>query len=913
MQNNYINAVLKMTENMNNIKGRPAIDGKFLLADNTRFYIRGVTYGTFKPDRNGDQFPPVDIIEKDFKLMSENGINTVRTYTSPPIPLLDLAMKYELKVMAGQPWEQHITFLESEKKAREIISRVKESVLNCRQHPAILCYAIGNEIPAPIVRWYGEKKIANFLHNMYNAVKESDPEGLVTYINYPTTEYLDLPFLDFNCFNVFLENQETLSKYLMRLHNLTGDKPLVLAEIGLDSMRHGKDRQAELLRWQISTTFEKGCAGLFVFSWTDEWWRGGNDIGDWDFGIVDRERNPKPALLAVRDAYREVPFSTDRNWPRISIVVCSYNGARTIRDTMERIKQLDYPNYQVVVVNDGSKDATPEIVSGYDVKLISTENRGLSNARNTGLYAADGEIVAYLDDDAYPDPQWLKYLASAYMNSGHAGIGGPNISPTGDGPIADCVSNAPGGPVHVLSTDEVAEHIPGCNMSFRRSALMEVGGFDPLYRAAGDDVDVCWRIQEKGYTIGFHPSAFVWHHCRNSFKMYWKQQKGYGKAEALLEKKWPGKYNSFGHLNWTGHIYGIGLTKPLSFRRKKIFYGSQGLAPFQIAMERNAGLYKILPLMPEWYLLIMFFGFISVLGFEWRPLFWAIPAFCISLLILVVQAVRSANNAVFKDKPGTLSGKLKYYGLTAFMHLAQPIARLNGRIRYGLTPWRNGLIHLKHAGKLFTTGKILVHWSENWQSQENWLNDIKGGLERLNNRVMKGGDYDRWDLQNRIGPFASVRSLLTIEEHGQGKQYLKMKRRLIISWSGILIFGTLAVLSYFAFTHQAMLSCMTLLSFSLLMLLRIIADASYTLASLELVMQKTTDGIILKTGEDENSQSVFAVPENAVLLAGSEIEPALTSKGKITYVLRKNKKSGPFLKEKTVGLHEEPGREKRIA
>ncbi|MEJ7678557.1 MAG: glycosyltransferase family 2 protein [Segetibacter sp.] len=88
---------------------------------------------------------------------------------------------------------------------------------------------------------------------------------------------------------------------------------------------------------------------------------------------------------------------------------------------------------------------------------------------------------------------------------------------------------------------------------------MEIGGFDPVYRAAGDDVDVCWRIQEAGYTIGFHPSALVWHHRRNSLEAYWKQQYGYGKAEALLESKWPEKYNGFGHLTWVAEFMEMAL------------------------------------------------------------------------------------------------------------------------------------------------------------------------------------------------------------------------------------------------------------------------------------------------------------------------------------------------------------------
>src|SRR5439155_1386610 len=127
-------------------------------------------------------------------------------------------------------------------------------------------------------------------------------------------------------------------------------------------------------------------------------------------------------------------------------------------------------------------------------------------------------------------------------------------APAGDGPIAECVARAPGGPVHVLVTDREAEHIPGCNMAFRTAYLDAVGGFDPRFRTAGDDVDVCWRLQDRGWTLGFHPAAMVWHHRRNSVRAYWRQQIGYGRAEAMLERKWPEKYNDVGHVRWRGTL-----------------------------------------------------------------------------------------------------------------------------------------------------------------------------------------------------------------------------------------------------------------------------------------------------------------------------------------------------------------------
>jgi hypothetical protein len=278
---------------------------------------------------------------------------------------------------------------------RSIEDKVRASVRACAGYSAVLCFAIANEIPAQVVRWYGRCRIERFLRRLYEAAKEEDPAALVTYVNFPTTEYLQLPFLDLVCFNVYLESRERLEAYLARLQNLAGERPLLLAEIGLDSRRNGEHAQAQSLAWQVRSAFAAGCAGSFVFAWTDSWHRGGEDIKDWDFGITTRARHPKAALAAVREAYAEVPFPRDLEWPRISVVVCSCNGARTIRDTFEGLKRLEYPDFEVIVIDDGSSDATAEIAAEYAVQLISTENRGLSRARNTGWQQATGDRRLY--------------------------------------------------------------------------------------------------------------------------------------------------------------------------------------------------------------------------------------------------------------------------------------------------------------------------------------------------------------------------------------------------------------------------------------------------------------------------------------------------------------------------------------
>ncbi|HXI71491.1 MAG TPA: glycosyltransferase [Verrucomicrobiae bacterium] len=770
---------------------RPVVRGKAIFVGENKLFVRGVTYGTFRPDAGGGQFPVREAVERDFALMAANGVNSVRTYTVPPRWLLDVAQQHGLFVMVGLPWEQHISFLSDSNCMRSIEARVREGVRSCAGHPAVLCYSIGNEIPSPIVRWHGRRRVEKFLEKLYRAAKSEDPQGLVTYVNYPSTEYLRLPFVDIFSFNVYLEAKPTLEGYLARLQNLAGNRPLLMAEIGLDSRRHGFEKQAQALDWQVRTAFAAGCCGAFVFAWTDEWYRGGFDIEDWDFGIVTRDRQAKPALAAVQKAFAETPFPSNEAWPRISVVVCTYNGSRTLRETLIHLQTLNYPDYEVIVVNDGSRDHCAAIASEFKVRLITTENRGLSSARNTGMAAANGEIVVYLDDDAYPDPDWLTYLAAIFRSTNHAAAGGPNIAPPGDGDIAECVVNAPGGPVHVLLSDTEAEHIPGCNMAFRKSCLEAIGGFDTAFRVAGDDVDVCWRIHQRGWTIGFSPAAMVWHHRRNSLRAYWKQQQGYGKAEALLERKWPEKYNAVGHIKWAGRLYGHGLTRML-LRRQHVYFGSWGSAPFQTLCESTPNLLTILPTMPEWYLVIAALGGLSALTLLWPKLIFVLPLFALAAGATVWQAVLSASQASFPSAPASRRKRAKLFTLTALLHLAQPVARLWGRARHGLTALRRSVPH----ALILPFPKRATIWTETWRSPEQALECLTRSLRVDGAVLLPGGDYDRWDVEVRGGLLGAARLFMTVEEHGAGKQLFRFRcwpRFNLETIAAIVVFTSLAL------------------------------------------------------------------------------------------------------------------------
>lgn len=831
---------------------RPHVRGKFIFVGDEKLYLRGTTYGPFRPTEDGCEYHNPDRVQRDFAAMAQAGFNTVRVYTVPPRWLLDAAAKFGLYVLVGTPWEQHITFLDIATRRKSITNRVRSAVRELKEHPALLGIAVGNEIPAPIVRWYGRRRIERFIKLLYLTVKREDEHAMVTYINYPTTEYLQLPFLDFNCFNVYLEEQHKLRKYVARLQNLTGERPLVFGEIGLDSRRNGVDEQAESLRWQVSSVFAGGAAGAFVFAWTDEWFRGGSDINDWDFGLVDRSEQPKPAFTTVSEVMRNAPFDANRAWPRISVIICTYNGSRTIAETCRYLMRLDYPNAEIIVVNDGSTDATTEVLDEFvrkqstiEFRLLQVPNGGLSRARNIGMREATGEIVAYIDDDAYPDQHWLQYLAHSFMTTSHAGIGGPNLPVLSDNYAAYCVAHSPGGPNHVLIDDDLAEHIPGCNMAYRRAALIEVNGFDEQFRIAGDDVDLCWRLQEAGQTLGFNPAAMVWHHRRDSIRGYLKQQHNYGRAEAMLAAKWPEKYNQFGHIAWQGRIYGAGQTLPLIFTPWRIYYGVWGSGLFQSLYRRSPDMLRSMPMMPEWYLIAGAFAVILMPALYFKPAISLIAIVAIAIGLPLLQGLTygwQAELRVVKPKPVRIALR----AAMALLHVLQPLVRLKGRFQQGLRPWRRPMCGWRWP---ILGAMEMNQWRENWVDVNVVLRHLEAEVYALGGFPRCGGPFDRWDFSVRGGMFGSIRLIMAIEEHGGGKQQIRIRMWSYIGPAAKLLFTAAGCIGVVALLFNTWVPAAVAGVIGILAFVRVMTDSGYAWSVLSRSIEK------LEEQSDANSPS----------------------------------------------------------
>ena len=574
--------------------GRLVARAKYLFEGAEKFYVRGVSYGPFAPNSRGEEYPELERVAADFSLMRQLAANVVRLYVPPPLWMVEEAQKAGLRLMVGIPWPYHMAFLDSRDMKRDIQENIRKTVAEMRQFgETIAAYSIGNEIRSDIVRWHGPRAVSGFLAELRDLGKQIEPDALFTYSNYPSTEYLDLSFLDFISFNVYLHREDDFRRYFTHLLGQAGELPLILSETGMDTIREGEDHQAELLAWQGQAAFELGLGGFIVFAFTDEWHRGGAEITDWAFGLTHRDRTPKPAFEAVARIFaNEFPPKLIAA-PKASVVVPAYNAAATLGDCLASLRTLNYPNYETIVVDDGSTDSTAQIAEQNGAQTIRLEHRGLAAARNAGVEAASGEIIAFIDADACADRDWLYHLVETITRRDAAAASGPNFAPTPPSARAAAMASAPGLPREVRARDADLAQLCGCNMALSKAALTKIGGFDPAFTTAGDDVDLSWRLTASGETLAYAPGAVVIHERRATLSSYIAQQRGYGKGEGLLAKRYPlrdaAEDGIYAAPSWIAAILG----------GARVYYGEFGRGLFQTVYSAGDS-YGELPLTVQW-------------------------------------------------------------------------------------------------------------------------------------------------------------------------------------------------------------------------------------------------------------------------------------------------------------------------
>ena len=406
------------------------------------------------------------------------------------------------------------------------------------------------------------------------------------------------------------------------------------------------------------------------------------------------------------------------------------------------------------------------------MRYIHQSNQGLSHARNTGAAAAKGEVFAYTDSDCMVDPDWLYYLIGTLVSGDYAGVGGPNITPPAKNWIQACVAAAPGGPSHVLLTDVVAEHIPGCNMAFYRWAFEGVGGFDTEYRKAGDDVDFCWRIQQAGWVVAFSPTAIVWHYRRFTLRAFLKQQEGYGEAESLLRFKHLIFFGPTGTAKWRGQIYG---TPRFSWfvNRPVIYHGMFGEGFFQSIYPTPQSDVAAYLSSIEWFALTIFlFGLgIFLPALRIVPYLMLGGTLCVALSYMV--------RASIEPKFDTAGARLLVMLLAFVQPLVRGFSRYFTWLHFKRTPGSviRAHEHLPERSRFAGNLSRRVFWNEQGRDRHYLLGAIFELLDEEGWRYSTDSGWNEWDIQIYGNFWWSIALQTVTEYHGGGKCLTRVRLR----------------------------------------------------------------------------------------------------------------------------------------
>ena len=262
---------------------------------------------------------------------------------------------------------------------------------------------------------------------------------------------------------------------------------------------------------------------------------------------IMEDSDPKKIEFLLEDLVRkgfleQEGFSAPPHYPSVSIIIPVRNRPREIEDCLFSLGKLDYPEskIEIIVVDDASTDHTPQVASEFPVRLISLrDNRQAPYCRNLAAKNAIGEILAFIDSDCLADPFWLKELISAFKDAPVAAVGGRVASWFHESPLdryEEVKSSLIMGKRFARSQEnEKFFYVPSCNLLVRKSLFLDLGGFREEL-IVGEDVDLCWRMQDAGYFVEFRPTGTIFHKHRNRIRPFCLRRFDYGTSEPLLQR-----------------------------------------------------------------------------------------------------------------------------------------------------------------------------------------------------------------------------------------------------------------------------------------------------------------------------------------------------------------------------------------
>ena len=232
--------------------------------------------------------------------------------------------------------------------------------------------------------------------------------------------------------------------------------------------------------------------------------------------------------------------------PFVTVVVPVWNGERTIGDCLASILASEYPvdRREVVVVDNGSSDGTADVARRFAVRCVTEPRRGHSHARNRGIEAAHGEILAFTDADCTVATNWLKELVSGFDAPEVFAVAGEVIAFPPATPVERYVAMRK--PSYLEWTaDRVHGWFLFASAAVRSDVFSQIGVFDPRFKGGGEDIDLVWRLERAGLGVRRQPRAVVFHRHRTTGPRLFHQHRGLGRGQAVLCRKYPEE------LRWT--------------------------------------------------------------------------------------------------------------------------------------------------------------------------------------------------------------------------------------------------------------------------------------------------------------------------------------------------------------------------
>jgi O-antigen biosynthesis protein len=306
-------------------KDRIYVNGKL-------FFVKGICYSPSYPQRGAGalmfKFLPEDVKKKDFQMMKEAGVNTLRIYESMFDDFYDYANKYGFKVIEPVIYPGLFTNCRDDKALEEYKTQALQRVNLMKDNPAILMWSLWNDMPfngkPNLVEKFGKSRVDRFFREIYEAIKQIDRNHPVTGANMLNVSHgydVGFRFLDVIGCNSYAGldyspqgwtqirfSRPHARKAVSRMSSFAWrfDKPVIITEIGCSTYRE-YDKQGKIVEKQLKAVGEK-LAGICLFEWTDEWWKAGNqNVQDnhieEHWGLLDGYRSAKPAYGVVKKCF----------------------------------------------------------------------------------------------------------------------------------------------------------------------------------------------------------------------------------------------------------------------------------------------------------------------------------------------------------------------------------------------------------------------------------------------------------------------------------------------------------------------------------------------------------------------------------------------------------------------------------